>query len=144
MKDYIFLSGESILMKRVQQLAKKLNREELERLHSFAKEVMPWTKDLYFERTEFKDPDRNLFRGLDFCLVITKDTQPEPVPLKPEEMELLSKIQDSDISAILKMLANLSKEELQAICEGKEIKNSIIGTFDFKLIMACISCLSKL
>ena len=143
MEDYIFLSGESILMKRVQQLAKKLNREELDRLHSFAKEVMPWTKDLYFERAEFKDPDIPI-KGMDFCIFVTKDTQPDPVPIKHEDADLLSKVQDSDISAVLKMLAHLTKEELQTICEGKEIKNTIIGTFDFKLIMACISCLSKL
>lgn len=81
---------------------------------------------------------------MDIVITVTKDTQPNPKPITPDECELLSKIKDTEISAVLKMLSHLTKEQLQTICEGKEIKNSIIGTFDLKLILACISCLSKM
>lgn len=141
--DYLYLTSEQLLMKRVQQLAKKLDRNELQRLHAFAKDAMPWIKDLYFYRDDFNEPN-NLCKGIDCTIVVRKDTQPAPKPLTEEERNLLAKIQDTDISAVLKMLSNLTDEQLQTICEGKEIKNSIIGTFDFKLIMACISCLAKM
>lgn len=40
-------------MKRIQQLAKKLDRGDLERLHAFARDAMPWVKDLDFYHYDF-------------------------------------------------------------------------------------------
>lgn len=130
-------------MKRIQQLAKKLNRGDLERLHAFARDAMPWVKDLDYYHCYFTNRD-GAIKGLDMIVTVTKDTQPNPKPLTSDECELLSKIKDTEISAVLKMLSHLTKGQLQTICEGKEIKNTIIGTFDLKLILACISCLSKM
>ncbi|WP_289172455.1 hypothetical protein [uncultured Parasutterella sp.] len=143
MEDYNFQTDESVLVKRIQQLAKKLDRGELEKIHAFAKDTMPWVKDLHFRRDEFEKP-KGIFKGMDVEIIVTKDTQPAPKKLTDEERDLLSKVQDFEISAVLKMLSHLSTEQLQAICQGKEIKNSIIGTFDLKLILACISCLAKM
>lgn len=141
-KDYLTDSTEKILMKRIQQLAKQMDRNEFLRLHAFARENMPWIKALYYE------PEKGESKGkkysVDSIVIVTKDTQPAPIYPTKEEIKLLSKITDYDINAILKMLSNLTEEQLMNVCNGKEIKTSIIATFDFKLIMACISCLAKM